>query len=305
MWQTRSLEVRPDRLPPEYEAQVHHPHLFGNMPRGPPPPHPFPYGLPFPPPGQPLYSSMPPRPGSFSGGPGPQQMLGVMSMPGMTHLSPHPQTMGPTGTSPVLSTSSPLGPNGVPIHVRQQSGSFGSTGSTPFAGSLTASSQPFGFNPARRASSTGIPHTLSPNVTGTSLPRSTSPIPGHLSRPVSRNSRSSPVTMDAETLPHLRAGAPGNLGALPPKLFAGIKPVLSPEDELPFGPNLDMPSSGSNRAPGPVLSIALEGLAKGMPLGAPGTLRDRVVFASNVSFNDFDLTGADENSSHSPCSGKT
>ncbi|EIW73137.1 hypothetical protein TREMEDRAFT_56132, partial [Tremella mesenterica DSM 1558] len=230
-WQTRTLEVRPDRLPPEYEPHPHH-----AIPR----PSMYPYqnmsGMghpPFPLPGHltPSNSSTwlpgqlpaPRPPLGFPHGPGSQPMFGTHPMPGF-NPSTHPSHLGTSGSPPLISHSPtpPFGPNGLPLPLSgQNTGSHGflPLGASPLAGSLSAGT--FNEEP-RRGSFAAFVQSISPNASSTSLPRSASPAPP-LSLPLSRGSSNGGLPGYASSSDHpnpqprpTRDPVPSNLGNLPP-----------------------------------------------------------------------------------------
>ncbi|ORY27376.1 hypothetical protein BCR39DRAFT_560102 [Naematelia encephala] len=299
-WQTRTLEVRPDRLPAEYEPQ---PHIHHNAVR---PPGPF-QSMPGPHPSFPMPNHFGPgwhppnRPSSHFAGPGSQQMLGVMSMPGS---GPHAPPMGVTGSSPIPSTRSPApGFGSLPLPLSGQN-----TGSTPYpihpsplAGSLTAGvlpSQPNGADLARRDSLSPFAHPPQPDASHAPHPSSsiTPALPQPTSRPPSRTElRGSPHSDAPQAQPQQphRAPPPGSLGPLPPPLFAGVKAVISPsESGFDTQSNSSIPAIARGITPPPhippvgpppAVPINLEGLAHQAPgLGPPGNLHDRVLFVYNL-----------------------
>ncbi|WVQ93950.1 hypothetical protein IAU59_001028 [Kwoniella sp. CBS 9459] len=317
-WQTRTLEVRPDRLPPEYEPQQthmphqpQHPHqhqhqhghqhqhsqhhhasrpgMFGfhSLPTG---------GHPYPLPGHLTpqssgwmggHSGRPPFPASHGSGSGSHSML----IPGLGH-SPAAPPMGLSGSSPVTSHQSPpahFGSISLPLSV-QNTGpqAFPQLAASPLAGSLSAGSGPSSStNLAGRLDSLApFSHSTSPDPVAGHL-RSTSPAPPMArtgSRPPSSNGQplatSSPSKDGAN-----RAPPPGHLGSLPPPPFAQPKSVISPTESVTgTGPEATGVSpSLSHRGPPGAAIPQLEGLAhQGMGLGPPETLHDRVIFVSNL-----------------------
>ncbi|WWD05954.1 hypothetical protein V865_004039 [Kwoniella europaea PYCC6329] len=279
-WQTRTLEVRPDRLPPEYEPQTHapHPHRPGV----------FPYHSSGHPP-FPMSGHLTPQSNWISGQgrppfPGHTGSHGLL-VPGLGP-SPVAPPMTLSGSSPIPSSQSPssLYPSlSLPLSVQNTGGHSHGHGhhggqpypplvASPLAGSLSAGTTP-------------NTHTSpDPNPT-IPLPRSTSPNPNPTSRPTSSQSKTtSPAKGD-------RAPPPGTLGPLPPLPFAAIKPVVSPTMSNPgLAPSASSVSAESLGPSPPVITrvpIApipqLEGLAhQGLGLGPPETLHDRVIFVSNL-----------------------
>ena len=316
------LEVRPDRLPPEYEPQPHQNHhvppprpplyTYHNMSGGQHaaftlPGHLTPFNGPAWLPGQlaPQRPQVNMQPGSSASS---QNMYGSMSMPGMS-LSPHPPPMSLAGPSPMLpgqSPSSMYGTAGIPLPMSgQNTGNhvYQSLGASPLAGSLTAGTVPPHSNGisdlSRRESFTPFAHSVSPDPASMLPSRSTSPIENATattSRPTSSPGRpvkssSSPTqAADSDRRSQSRANPPGYLGSLPPPMFAGVKTVISPT-ENGYGRSRSTASGGSPPVPhipvfgaAPPLPLAMEGLAhQGSGLGPPSTLHDRVVFVSNVS----------------------
>ncbi|WVW81670.1 hypothetical protein I302_103665 [Kwoniella bestiolae CBS 10118] len=262
-WQTRTLEVRPDRLPPEYEPQTHapHPHRPGVFPfhsSGHPP---FPMSGHLTP--QPSWIPGQGRP-PFPGHTGSHGLL----IPGMGPSPVAPPT-ALSGSSPIPSSQSPnsLYPSlSLPISVQNTGGHghgqpYPQLAASPLAGSLSAGTMNTHTSPDPNPS---IP-----------LPRSTSPNP--TSRPTSSHSKpTSPAKGE-------RAPPPGTLGPLPPPPFAVVSPALS---------NAGLAGAGAERlgpSPptvphAPIAPIPqLEGLAhQGLGLGPPDTLHDRVIFVSNL-----------------------
>ena len=291
-WQTRTLEVRPDRLPPEYESQPHHNHLHA-PPR--PPMYTYhnmsgnghqPYSLP---------AHMTPSHGpSWLPGQIPPQRPPVAHGSSAHHNMPGHPPMVASGSSPIPGTVSPnltLGGLPLPLSGQNTGNAFQSSASSPLAGSLTTGttapnqSSLNGLDPSRRDSLTPFAHAIPPETIGAPLPMSSSPalVPGQTSRPSSSAGRplqsSSPPK--GETAPGHRAPAPGTLGPLPPPLFAGVKAVISPSDN---GNASDSSLHVGPSPPPPPVALAMEGLShQGAHMGPPSTLHDRVVFVSNVS----------------------
>ncbi|WWC57933.1 uncharacterized protein I303_100468 [Kwoniella dejecticola CBS 10117] len=291
-WQTRTLEVRPDRLPPEYEPQTHHvahphrPGVFAYHSSG-HPPYPMSSHL------APQNSWIPgPNRPPFPGGAGHSGSHGML----MSGLAPAPMAppMGISGSSPISSSQSPhsLYPSvSLPISVQNTGGQpYPQLAASPLAGSLSAGTTPLPVqNHIRRESHTPFSHSTSPDPSvAVPAPRSTSP------RPPLGESTSRPASSQGKPISPGRAPPPGNLGSLPPPPFAGVSTVVSPSGShqalAPAGP----PSTGSEglgrsppavpRAPAGIAPIPqLEGLAhQGMGLGPPETLHDRVIFVSNL-----------------------
>ncbi|TXT06058.1 hypothetical protein VHUM_03531 [Vanrija humicola] len=245
MWQTRTLEVRPDRLPPEYEPQphVHHKPMFGFMP---PPMHNFAGG------------GWPPRPPPqgppFGGGPFPP------------HLGPAPSHTGGPGHPQAFGRSSALASHAPPA--------IPPIGASPLAGSLTSGT-------SGAAGAPGAPGTV-PGLGGdqNSLPLPRSKSPGSLApaRLPSDPTTSSPGKPNDDLLG--RAPGAGRIG--PP--FAGVKNALSPEVNTAPLRRLSGGQDTAPTLPIAPPAIALNGLAgQAKDLGAPATLVDRVVFVKNLS----------------------
>lgn len=261
-WQTRTLEVRPDRLPPEYEAQPHNLHL-PNLPQSqsqgqggnnngqlsnanfgngrPPPIYPFNNGPPAPPPHNSFGQQFQPPPshpmsngnGSQWNGNGPQRLQGMYGNSGTnTPIPPQNIAPNPGNPSPPLPTNSTSkDPAGLTI------------APSPLAGALSGG--PTLPNPPmiaeRRGSLAPYPqsHTSSDGI---SLPlRGATPSLGIMSRPSS----------------------------------------AAPRER-------DQRSSFSGSEVAPHFPVHIDGLVnKGIGLGPPSNLHDRVVFVSNVSTTVF------------------
>lgn len=301
-WQTRTLEVRPDRLPPEYEAQPHpvphhappRPPMFNH--HGPPhhnhPPHPSFNPAPF-------HGGQGWHPSHHHSRPIPvsQGMHHHFSLPHHGPSPSHPMNMA--GSSPIPHSISPgpgFGPGMHPIPLSgQNTGNYQPLGASPLAGSLTSGpGSGGGVNQTRRDSLSPFAHTLSPDSAPPPLVahRSTSPLsgaPGPSSRPTSSHDHPTASSTDSSQ----RQGPPGSLGTLPPSVFAGVRSVGSSQDN---GAGSDStPSLTNSKGPTPPLqpkampggapvAIAMEGLShQGAHMGPPSTLHDRVVFVSNVS----------------------
>ena len=312
-WQTRTLEVRPDRLPPEYEPQPQQNHhsaparppmyTYHNMSGGGHaaftlPGHMLPSNGPAWLPGQ-LPQQRPPMNGHQGGSGGSQQMMGVLSMPGMS-LSPHAPPMSLSGSSPLQPGPSPnpmYGNGGLPLPLSgQNTGNhiYQTLGASPLAGSLSAGIPLPGHNNARRDSLTPFAHSIPPDEGSLPRPRSTSPSlntgPSQ-SRPSSSSGRptnTSSPPRDAHSAERSRV-PPAHLASVPMPSFSTVKNVLSPTD-IAFDRRQSTGSGSSPPVPqGPPGGIAhqmpmnMEGLAhQGPGLGPPSTLHDRVVFVSNV-----------------------
>ncbi|WVQ74042.1 hypothetical protein IAR50_003624 [Cryptococcus sp. DSM 104548] len=266
-WQTRTLEVRPDRLPPEYEPQAHpaHPAHHTANPRSAmyafhafPPSH-----TPFSIPGHltPQPSGVWPGqlPGSrpFSAGAGGGRLPGMGVSPS-ANPAPLPGSSSlPGGQSPTtLFNASTL-----PINV-QTTGGAQPLAASPLAGSLTSGqtgpAASSAINQARRDSLTPFAYAMTPPESSAQLP-SSRPTSSSSAKPTSPNGG--------------RAPPPGTLGPLPPSMFAGIRPSTAGESDSGLG----VSPTASTRVP------QLEGLAnQGMGLGPPSTLHDRVIFVSNL-----------------------
>ncbi|KAL1409662.1 hypothetical protein Q8F55_003658 [Vanrija albida] len=276
MWQTRTLEVRPDRLPPEYEPQphVHHKPMFGFMP---PPMHNFAGGgggggwPPRPPPQGPPFGGgpFPPHLGpasSHSGGPGHPQAFGRSSA-----LANHaPPAIPPIGASPLAGsltsgTSAATGAPGAPGNVPGLANLGGGPGGPNWSHSGRDTLAPFGALPVTDQSQLPLPRSKSPGSLATSRLA--------LDRPPS------PGNANDDAL----GRAPG-ANRIGPPFAGGVKNALSPE--VGTAP-LRRLSGGQDAAPTlPIAppTIALNGLAgQAKDLGAPATLVDRVVFVKNLS----------------------
>ncbi|OXB37861.1 telomere maintenance protein [Cryptococcus neoformans] len=285
-WQTRTLEVRPDRLPPEYEPQSHPIHhnanprtalySFHNFPG---PSH-TPFSIPghiTPQSGQGWLPGQIPssRPFSAAGGLIPGGM-GIPSSSSAVNLTS--STLLPGAQSP----PSVFGAPSLPLSV-QNTGltAFHSLSQSPLAGSLTSgtgAAMPASVNAARRESLTPFGASLTSfDSTSAPLP-STSPNMA-ASRPTSSSDSVKPPSPGGS-----RAPPPGTLGPLPPSLFAGIKPAPAVDAMAPAivgDVPAQSPNGGAGRLAAPIPQ--LEGLAnQGMGLGPPSTLHDRVIFVSNL-----------------------
>ncbi|WWD22840.1 hypothetical protein CI109_107334 [Kwoniella shandongensis] len=296
-WQTRTLEVRPDRLPPEYEPQshqVHHnaprPPMFNyhSVPGNTPSPFLFPGHL-TPHGGPGWLPGQIPGQRSFSGQGGHHGML----MPGMG-VSPGGGPMSSAGSSPMpggQSPSSMFGSVSLPLSVQNTGGPvYPPLAASPLAGSLSAGSgpaPPHALDAVRRESSSHLSHSVSPDPIA-QMGRSTSPgVTASMSRSASGqgplpSSTSPDRHADGATS---RAPPPGHLGTLPPPLFAGVKAVIPPMDAGKPAGGVTSGSDGAvspPKASGPPIA-SMEGLAhQGMGLGPPETLHDRVIFVSNL-----------------------
>ena len=255
-WQTRTLEVRPDRLPPEYEPQQpinlnqgpnrgpmypyngnHHPHQGPPGPGWQRPPH------------------MQHHPMTMANGP---------PMPGNGMYMPHHQSYlngSIRSHSPALSFTQ----NGMPMQMPlsgQNTGShgYGHMGASPLAGSLTVG----GDIIARVGSSASNPHGISPHLAHLALPRAPSPaLLGTGSRPPSSQGHHSASSHGSHANGAGFARASFSSQGLP--------------GDVPF------PHRGSIDHG---IVPHLEGLGqRGPGLGPPETLHDRVIFVSNVSYS--------------------
>ncbi|KAK8844608.1 hypothetical protein IAR55_006455 [Kwoniella newhampshirensis] len=292
-WQTRTLEVRPDRLPPEYEPQSHQAHQ--NAPR--PPMYNF-HNLSGN--GHPLF----PLPGHLTpqGGPGwlPGQVPGQRPFSGQgghhgifTGLSPGCAPMSVSGSSPLPGGQSPssiFGSVPPPLSVQNTGGPlYPQLAASPLAGSLTAGAElaPLhGVSTGRHDSDTPLSHPISPDP-NLPLQGTSPPISSNISRPPSDHgklpSNASP-SKDSDGLTG-RAPPPGTLGPLPPPLFAGVKAVISPPNAGETVASVAGAGDGAISPPkvqGPLIA-SMEGLShQSMGLGPPNTLHDRVIFVSNL-----------------------
>ncbi|KAK1921316.1 hypothetical protein DB88DRAFT_468638 [Papiliotrema laurentii] len=283
-WQTRTLEVRPDRLPPEYEPQPHPSHHHG-VPRPPI----FPYqNLPHPSHG-PGHPHAPPQHPSFSlpthlapghgpawnsapigrpPPPGAHPLQHHFSLPSHGLPPSHSHQLGGTGSSPNLLSSSPrsgYGSGGLPLPLMGQNSGPGmqAIGASPLAGSLTAGSgsgpnssaaSVSGVNPARRDSLSPFAHAITPDsgVPAAAGPQSSSPALGSASgtRPSSGSGRqAAPSPNKLEGL-NGRSGSLGSLASLPPPLFAGVKSVIASSEGVETGIGSQSTSAGSTPLPG-------------------------------------------------------
>ncbi|KAE8538232.1 hypothetical protein D1P53_005571 [Cryptococcus gattii VGV] len=284
-WQTRTLEVRPDRLPPEYEPQSHpiHPNAnprsalysFHNFPG---PSH-TPFSIPghlTPQSGQAWLAGQLSSSRQFSAGGLIPGGMGVPSSSG---------AVGLTSSTPIPGAQSPPSVFGaLPLSVQNTGlSAFHALSQSPLAGSLTSgtgTAMPAGANAARGDSLTPFGASL------TTFDPAAAPLPGNaspnmaVSRPTSSSGSLKPSSPGGSRAP------PGTLGPLPPSLFAGIKPA--PAGDAIAGaiagdiPAAQSPNGGAGRlAAAPIPQ--LEGLAnQGMGLGPPSTLHDRVIFVSNL-----------------------
>ncbi|WVO13530.1 hypothetical protein L204_101151 [Cryptococcus depauperatus] len=242
-WQTRTLEVRPDRLPPEYEPQTYPAH---NSRASLYPFHSFPSShSPFP-----VSGHLTPQASAWISGQ--SRSFSAAGNLGVAVASSGGSPLN--GASPIF-TAQPL-----PLSVQNTGPTATYLGQSPLAGSLNSGAA---LNLRR--------HSLAPFGTMTppdvaSLPRTTSPV---ISRPSSSNKTVSPGG---------RVPPSGPLGALPPSMFAGLKP--SPEGSIEVeGPGVS--PNANTRLPAPIPQ--LEGLAnQGPGLGPVNTLHDRVIFVSNL-----------------------
>ncbi|ODO09084.1 hypothetical protein I350_02683 [Cryptococcus amylolentus CBS 6273] len=264
-WQTRTLEVRPDRLPPEYEPQAHSVHHNANPRSAMYSFHSFP-GQPHAPFSIPGHLTPQPNgawPGQLTGSRPFSAGAGAGLLPGMG-LSPSTNPASLPGGSPLPGGQSPaslFSASTVPISV-QTTGGAQPLAASPLAGSLTSGqagpAAPSAINQARRDSLTPFAYVMTPPESSAQLPSS---------RPTSSSSAK-------QTSPNGgRAPPPGTLGPLPPSMFAGIRPSTAGESDSGLG----VSPTVSTRVP------QLEGLAnQGMGLGPPSTLHDRVIFVSNL-----------------------
>lgn len=267
-WQTRTLEVRPDRLPPEYEPQQNQqPPVRGPVPYAGNHHHPQ-AGHPGPGPG---WQRHPHQMHMNNGHP----MGGSMSMPGPGHgqmFMPHHQQPYLNGQihrshSPALSFSQ----TGMPMPLSgQNTGShslgYGHMGASPLAGSLTVGADPIGRVGSSASNSNGI----SPHSLHLALPRAQSPVTLAVmhSRPASSQG-------------HHSASSHGSHAHIVPNGAAFARASFSGSQgnagDVPF-PHRHSIDHGHGNVP------HLEGLGhRGPGLGPPETLHDRVIFVSNVS----------------------
>lgn len=286
-WQTRTLEVRPDRLPPEYEAQTHHMHV----PHGRGGVYPFNAGGFQGGPGGAGGQAWPPSQRPPISGPGAQSMMGMMSLPGMG--GPYAPPMTSNGSSPIPLSQTPAPPYGVPGQsVPAHSQHTGATqftpfGASPLAGSLSAGTEEDGglkWDPSSMPNQhlSHEAHLQQPN-------RVPSPHHHHAetSQPTSSHDiRTNPPS--GEILPQRPPPLPlGQLGSSSTHTAPGAQSQRSPSDSS-FGPSrvgssdhFPVPPGQLGHGSGP---MQMEGLAhRGAVLGPPSTLHDRVVFVSNVS----------------------
>ncbi|WWC85695.1 uncharacterized protein L201_000561 [Kwoniella dendrophila CBS 6074] len=292
-WQTRTLEVRPDRLPPEYEPQNHilqqQPHPHSNQhPHRPPV---FAYHssghAPFPMSGH-LTSQPNWMPGhggrpSFPGGPGhtgshPFLLPGSTLSSLGTHSSPLAPPMTLSGSSPIPTSQTPsasLYPAvSLPISAQNTGGHplpYPQLAASPLAGSLTAGTpQPHpqtGIH-SRRESQAPFSHSISPDPhIPQPHPKSTSPAPDiavGASRPSTGHDKPTPppssISLVRGDSSSGRAPPPGNLGALPPPPFGAVKAVISPTSSsqglAPSGPSASTDEIGQSPSAIPRVPVA-------------------------------------------------
>ncbi|WVR03278.1 hypothetical protein IAU60_000269 [Kwoniella sp. DSM 27419] len=312
-WQTRTLEVRPDRLPPEYEPQNQqqqlshghghqHQHQHQHLLHHPLPHHPHaqPLHRPagsgmfnfhnIPPTGQPYPLGAHPNGAgghwmpnqtrqSFSAGP----VNGLLG-PGIA------PPMGMGGSNPISSSQSPptmYGSASLPLSVQNTGGPpYPHLAASPLAGSLTAGTGATGashVSAPRRDSQTPFSHHASPDPI-VSLGKSASPAlaQAQTSSIVSRPNSTNDSAISAAASPPVKDGS---AMTIPPALLHargsihGIDLTGSDIDLGRRSPAISASRRGSAVPPIP----QLEGLAhQGTGLGPPSTLHDRVIFVSNL-----------------------
>ncbi|KAI9633132.1 uncharacterized protein MKK02DRAFT_8751, partial [Dioszegia hungarica] len=272
-WQTRTLEVRPDRLPPEYEAQPHILHMQNQShnPNQHPHPHPHQHGGPHPfqnngngngraPMYPPFNNGPPPPPGD---GQGPHSHLASANS---TH-APSPAPGNPSPPSSTLGSSLPIVKDpvaGLNIAPSPLAGALTGTGGGTIPSALPIPGHPHPHpHPAlehRRGSlapSAALSQTRngqSPDLAHSSIRGSSSNLP--ISRPTS-----------------IVGGGPGG----------GIGDGFGGGGEGRLGSQRGSFSGSNAGEVAPHFPVQIEGLAhQGMGLGRPDNLHERVVFVSNM-----------------------
>lgn len=271
-WQTRTLEVRPDRLPPEYEPQAGH-----NAPHGQQMPFQHQQHQGMHPMRQPMYTHFPNGP-PFNGQFHPQQQSFFRPSPGPQLGSPMPggSTSGQpfqhlphqNGQSPMMTGAVPQPQNFGARRDSQQQLGLAQFQPVPRAGSFSSLAGP---SDIRRELSPGPPeptpmgrsNSLSPHV-GAAAVGAIGEKPS--SGPASSNGSSSG-----------RAPPPVGLGPLPPNVFSKT-PSLGSPGSLSVSPG----TAGSNERPFGALGNG--GMIRPQ-VGAPpmGFTTGRVLFIHNVS----------------------